>query len=315
MKKDRWIVGSRGDFVQLTVEGDLSGILESTELTTLSRGHRGLEGPVWHRSGFLTFVDLEGNQLLRFRPDHGVDVIRAPNRDGNGCTLDAEGRLIMCEGETRSIVRRELDGSWTTLAARFDGKRLNRPNDIIRHSDGSFYFTDPNLFVPNEERDFDKSVIWRLSSDGQLQMVATHLAFPNGLAFSPDEKTLYVANSFLDQSCLEERRRQAVCPHRYLAAFDVEPSGSLANFRQITDMSSNAHDVPDGLKVDVNGKIFCTGSGALWVLEASGAVIGKLVTPDAGRNCAFGDADMRTLYITALNTLYKVRLKSPGIRP
>jgi gluconolactonase len=302
-----------GEIVHVTVEGNLEGILETDQLTTLSEGHRGLEGPVLHRPGHLTFVDLEGNQLLRWRPGLGVDVIRAANAEGNGCTLDAEDRLIMCEGGTRSIVRLEPDGSWTTLARMSEGKRLNRPNDIVRRSDGSFYFTDPNLFVPKEQRDIGTSGVWRLTVDGHLQLVSTDLAFPNGLALSPDERTLYVANSFLDERCLEERKQQAVCRHRYLAAFDVRPTGELRNFREITDMSSNARDVPDGLKVDVNGNIFCTGSGALWVIKPSGAVIGKIATPDAGRNCAFGDADMRTLYITAQNTLYSIRLKSPGI--
>jgi gluconolactonase len=219
----------------------------------------------------------------------------------------------MCEGDSRSIVRLEADGTWTTLAERWQGKRLNRPNDIIRRSDGTYYFTDPILFVPKEERDFGQSIVWRLSPDGSLSIVSTEFGFPNGLALSPDESVLYVANSFLDERCMEERKRKEVCPHRYLAAFDVAADGSLANRRQVTDLSSAAHDVPDGLKVDVNGTIFCTGSGATWVLAPDGGVIGKIRTPDAARNVAFGDADWRTLYITALNTVYSLRTKAPGI--
>lgn len=300
--------------MQAVLEGDVAGLVESSELTVIVQGFRGTEGPVWHpAAGCLTFVDLEGNQLLRWSRGDGVQILRDPNSQGNGCTLDGTGRLVMCEGGSRSIVRMESDGSWTTLADRYLGKRLNRPNDIIRRSDGTYFFTDPNLFVAKDERDFEHSMVWRLSPDGDLAIVATELGFPNGLALSPDESVLYVANSFLDERCIEERKRKEVCPHRYLAAYDVGADGSLANFRRITDLSSNAHDVPDGLKVDVNGIVYLTGSGAVWVMDPQGNVLGKIRTPEPGRNCAFGDADMRTLYIASLTTVYSLRMVHPGI--
>jgi gluconolactonase len=299
--------------MQAILEGNLSRIVESPELTIIASGFRGTEGPVWHPAGYLTFVDLEGNQLLRWSPADGLQVLRGPNAHGNGCTLDERGRLVMCEGDSHSVVRLEADGNWTTLAQSWQGKRLNRPNDIIRRSDGTYFFTDPNLFVPHAERQLGSSAVWRLAPDGRLDMVAVDLAFPNGLALSPDEKTLYVANSFLDERCMEERKQHAVCHHRYLAAYDVAADGSLSNFRQVTDLASDAHDCPDGLKVDRNGIVFCTGSGATWVLDAGGRVLGKIRTPEPGRNCAFGDADMKTLYITALTTVYSLRMKTPGI--
>jgi len=299
--------------IRAILEGDLSSVVESGELTVVADGFVGLEGPVWHPEGFLTFVDLEGNKLLRWDPVGGVKLVRHPNLAGNGCTLDDERRLVMCEGATRRIVRLEADGSWRTLADRWQGSRLNRPNDIVRRSDGSFYFTDPELFVPEEERDLKTSAIWRLAPSGDLEMVSTGLGFPNGLAFSPDESILYVSNSFQDEHCVHERQRKEVCTHRYLAAFDVGADGSLRNLRKVTDMSSAAHDLPDGLKVDRNGTVFCTGSGALWVLDPDGAVMGKILTPDLGRNCAFGDSDRKTLYITALTTVYSLRMRTPGL--
>ena len=300
--------------MQPIIEGDLSAILESTEVAILAEGHTALEGPAWHPAGYLTYVDLDLNQLWSWSPQDGAQVIRHPNGEGNGCTLDEYDRLIMCEGDGRRIVRLETDGSWTVVVDNWQGKRLNKPNDIVRHSSGALYFTDPGMFLPEAERDIATSNVWRLTPDGRLDPVSTNLTFPNGLAFSPDEKTLYVANSFLDRHCLEERKRGEVCHHRYLAAYDVEPDGSLSGFRQITDMASNAATVPDGMKVDVNGVIYCTGSGALWILAPDGGVIGKLITPDGARNCAFGDDDLRTLYITALKTVYSIRTTARGIR-
>lgn len=299
--------------MQAVLEGDLADIVESPELTVVATGFKGAEGPVWHQAGFLTFVDLEGDQLLRWSRAEGLRVLRSPNARGNGCTLDERGRLVMCEGDTRRLARMEEDGSWTPLTGLWEGKRLNRPNDVIRRSDGAYFFSDPQLFVPRGQCDLPNSPVWRLSPDGRLEIAATDLAFPNGLALSPDEKVLYVANSFLDGRCLEERKRKEVCHHRYLAAYDVAADGSLSRFRVVTDLSSDAHDVPDGLKVDCRGTIFCTGSGAVWVLDPQGRVIGKIRTPESHRNCAFGDADMRTLYITAQTTVYSLRLKVPGI--
>lgn len=299
--------------MQAGLEGDLSDIVESPDLTVVASGFKGTEGPVWDPRGFLTFVDLEGDQLLRWSPANGLSVLRSPNAHGNGCTLDAQGRLIMCEGDTRRLVRQEPDGSWQALTGLWEGKRLNRPNDVIRRSDGTYFFTDPGLFVPPAQRDLAHSPVWRLSPDGRLDIAAVGLAFPNGLALSPDESVLYVANSFLDERCMEERKRKQVCHHRYLAAYDVAPSGELANFRVVTDLSSDAHDCPDGLKVDRRGTIFCTGSGAVWVLDPQGGVVGKIRIPEASRNCSFGDADMRTLYITALTTVYSLRMKTPGL--
>jgi gluconolactonase len=299
--------------MQMTIEGDLSNILEGSDLTVVASGYRGTEGPVWHAGGYLTFVDLEGDQLVRWDPQEGARTLRDPNAHGNGCTLDAQGRLVMCEGDSRSIMRQEVGGTWTNLAHRWNGRRLNRPNDIIRRSDGTFFFTDPNLFVPMDDRDLPQSVIWSLSPLGELNPLSTELAFPNGLALSPDERTLYVTNSFLDKGCLDERKSKTVCSHRYLAAFDVSNRGQLSGFRRITDLSSNEIDVPDGLKVDQTGNIFCTGSGGIWVLNGDGGVIGKFSTPEGHRNCAFGGADMRTLFICTLTTVYSIRVLTPGI--
>lgn len=299
--------------MQAVIEGDLSGILESNEVTVVASGLSATEGPVWHPAGYLTFVDIRRSQLLRWTPGKGVDIVRENTNEGNGCTLDRDARLLMCEGGNRRITRMENNGKWTTMADNWGGKRLNRPNDIVGRSDGMLYFSDPNLSTPADQRDLDSSIVWRLAPDGTLDPAARDCGFPNGLALSPDEKVLYVSNSFRDLDCFKEREQKAVCAHRYLAAYDVRPDGSLANFRQFTDMTSSAHSVPDGLKVDRNGIIFCAGSGATWVIAPSGKVLGKIVTPEFARNCAFGDADFRTLYLTAITTVYSIRVKTPGI--
>jgi gluconolactonase len=299
--------------IQATTEGELSDILESNELTVVASGLTATEGPVWHPEGFLTFVDLRQDQLLRWSRAEGLQVMRAPNGEGNGCTLDCQGRMLMCESGMRRIIRRETDGSWTTLADHWAGKRLNRPNDIVCRSDGTIYFSDPILTVPKAQRDLDHSIVWRRAPDGSLHVAARDCGFPNGVALSPDERVLYVSNSFLDEGCFGERDRKDTCAHRFLAAYDVNPDGTLANFRKFVDMTSNAHSVPDGMRVDRNGIIFCTGSGATWVIAPDGEVLGKIITPDSTRNCAFGGADYRTLFLTAMTTVYSLRVRTPGI--
>ncbi len=299
--------------MQAIIEGNLSGILESAELTVIASGLSAAEGPVWHPGGFLSFVDLKQNKLLRWSAEQGLETMREPNREGNGCAIDCQGRMVMCESGTRSIVRLESDDSWTTIADNWKGKRLNRPNGIVCRSDGTLYFSDPLLNVPPGKRELDSSVVWRRAPDGSLHVAAEECGFPNCMALSPDEIVLYVSNSFLDEECFDERKRGDTCSHRYLAAYDVRPDGSLANYTLLVDMTSDAHSVPDGLRVDRNGIIFCTGSGATWVIAPSGEVLGKIVTPDFTRNCAFGDADYCTLFLTALTTVYSLRVKAPGI--
>ena len=190
---------------------DLSEILETSEHTLLATGLGATEGPLWHRDGYLTFVDLQGSRLLRWDAGFGVSVVRENTGEGNGCTLERQGRLIMCEGANRRVTRTEIpipgrdaDVSVVTIAERWEGKRLHRPNDVVCRSDGSIYFTDPSLRVPPEEQEYGFGGVFRIAPDGQLHLATDGCEYPNGLAFSPDESVLYVAISRTGEQCFRE---------------------------------------------------------------------------------------------------------------
>jgi gluconolactonase len=294
---------------------DLSRILEATEPTLLTTGWGRTEGPLWHAEGYVTFVDLAGSRLLRWDAS-GVTVVRENTGEGNGCTLDRQGCLIMCEGaDHRRITRMDANGTVTTIAERWQGKRFNKPNDVVCRSDGSLFFTDPELRLEPALREIGFSGVYRLDPQGQVHLATDACEYPNGLAFSPDESILYVAISRLDNRCFEEERQRAVCTHRRIRAFDVAPDGSLSNNRIFCDMSSAAPGVPDGLKVDTAGRVFCVGSGGIWVIAPSGEVVGVIRTPEVVRNLAFGGPDFRTLYLTPGGSLSKLEVKTPGIGP
>ena len=299
---------------------DLSGILESTEHTLLATGLGDTEGPVWHPGGYVTFVDLTGSRLLRWDSEGGVSVVLPNTGEGNGCTLDRQGRLIICEGGNRRVARTELPMSATgvgssvvPIAERWEGKRLNRPNDVICRSDGSVYFTDPSLLVPEAEREYGFGGVFRIATDGQLHLATDGCEYPNGLAFSPDESVLYIAISRTSTQCLQEDQKGEYCAHRKIRAFDVAADGTLSNNRVFADMSSAEPGVPDGMKVDTLGRVFCTGSGGIWVFDPAGHKLGVILGPEVPRNLVFGGPDMRTVYTTPGESLYSFRVKTPGV--
>jgi gluconolactonase len=243
-----------------------------------------------------------------------VTVLRENTGEGNGCTLDRQCRLIMCEGaDHRRITRMEADGTITAIAERWLGKRFNKPNDVVCRSDGSIFFTDPGLRLPAELREIGFSGVFRIDPSGHLHLATDECEYPNGLAFSPDESVLYVAISRLDERCFQESERGEVCTHRRIRAFDVAPDGTLTNNRVFCDMSSADPGVPDGIKVDTKGRVFCVGSGGIWVIAPSGEVIGIVQLPEVARNLAFGGPDFRTLYLTPRDSLMKLQVKTPGI--
>jgi gluconolactonase len=294
----------------------LSDVLESTEPTLLATGFGATEGPLWHPGGYLTFVDIPNSQLLRWDPAGGVSVLRQDTREGNGCTLDRQGRLIMCEGgdDRRRITRMEDDSSITPIAERFQGKRINKPNDVVCRSDGSIYFTDPDLRLPQERREVGFPGVYRIDPEGRLNLATNECEYPNGMAFSGDEAVLYVAITRKDEGCFEEEQRNEVCTHRLLRAFDVAPDGTLSHNRIFTDMSSSGAGGPDGVKVDVEGHVPCTSSGTIWVMDSAGVVLGTIgALPEGVRNMAFGGSDFRSLFITGGKSLYSLRTKTPGI--
>jgi gluconolactonase len=196
------------------------------------------------------------------------------------------------------VSRTEPDGRVVALAERYEGKRLNSPNDIVVKSDGVIYFTDPPYGVKPEQRELTFQGVYRLAAAGALTLLADDFERPNGLAFSPDEKVLYVDDS----------------ARKHVRAFDVNPDGTLANGRLFADMKSTAQGSPDGMKVDERGHVYVTGPGGTWIFDPAGRHLGTLVTPEIPANCAFGAEDRRTLFITARTSLYRVRVKVPGMK-
>ncbi|HEY0421899.1 MAG TPA: SMP-30/gluconolactonase/LRE family protein [Rhodopila sp.] len=275
----------------------LTDILETTDLVRVATGFKFTEGPLWHPDGFFYFVDLPSNLLFRMVPGQAPEKVRT-TQGGNGTTFDLQGRLLNCEGEGRRVTRADHDGTVSVLIDRFEGKRLNRPNDVICHSDGSIFFTDPSLRVPPAERELDHAGIYRIAPDGSVSLVAK-VEYPNGLALSKDERTLFVANTRWTQ---------------YIHALELDTSGNLVRRRIFADMSADGtNGVPDGMKIDESGRVFCTGTGGVWVFEPDGSRIGIIETPEVCANVAFGGPDLRTLLLTASTSVYTMRVKVPGL--
>jgi gluconolactonase len=292
----------------------LADIVESAQPERLATGFIFTEGPLWHPDGYWLFVDVRASRIYRLVPGRQPEVIRENSGGSNGMTFDLQGRLLICEGDNRQVTRRELDGTYTPIAQRLGGKRLNRPNDIVTRSDGSIYFTDPAGRLPPAERELGFSGVHRIAPDGTLSNATAETEYPNGLAFSPDERILYVAITRRDEGCLEEKARGEVCPHQFIRAFDVAPDGTLRNNRIFADMASAADGVPDGMKVDVEGRVYCTGPEGCWVFEPSGRHLGIIRLPEIPANCAWGGPDHRTMLFTARTSVYALRMKTPGTR-
>jgi gluconolactonase len=275
----------------------MSAILETTQAERLATGFVFTEGPLWHPDGFYYFVDVRASMLYRITPGRPHEVVREKTGGGNGTTFDLQGRLILCEGDNRRVTRRAADDRFEVLVDRFEGKRLNRPNDVVCRSDGSIYFTDPGLRVPLAEREVEHAGVYRIAPDGAVSLVAD-FEYPNGLAFSPDDRLLYVANTRWAQ---------------YIHVLELDADGRMARRRIFADMSSDETDgVPDGMKVDVEGRVYCTGPGGTWVFAPDGTRLGVIRTPEVPANLAFGGPDLQTLFFTARTSVYTLRAKVPG---
>ena len=261
----------------------------------LAGGMSFTEGPVWDgTSKSLIFSDIPASRLMRWTPETGVTVMRV-SEAANGNTLDREGRLISCQHGGRNVIRLEKDATETVLTGAFDRKRLNSPNDAVVKSDGSIWFTDPPYGLPKgADREQTANRVYRLDpSSGVVTAVNTDFEMPNGLAFSPDEKRLYIADSG---------------GPRRVGVFEVKPDGTL---------SPAVFWIPggsDGLKVDAAGNIYTTTGGGVRIHDPEGALIATIPCPEGPANCAFGGEDFRTLFITARTSLYSVKLKIPGAR-
>ncbi|MFC1983659.1 SMP-30/gluconolactonase/LRE family protein [Chloroflexota bacterium] len=272
---------------------------EST-LRQIATGFTFTEGPIWC-GDYLIFSDIPQNRIVKLRMlSQGPEVttFRTPSGNSNGLTLDKSGRLIACEHSLRRVTRTEIDGSISVLADRYKGHRLNSPNDVVVRSDGSIYFTDPPYGLDNFTtwKELDFNGVYRIAPDGELLLLMDDFERPNGLAFSPDEAILYVNDSV----------------RKHIRAFDVGTDGSLSKGRVLIEMEEPEPGGPDGMKVDSQGNIYCTGPGGIWVIEPSGKRLGRIAIPELPANFAWGDADWKTLYIAARSSIYCLQLLIPG---
>lgn len=269
------------------------------------------EGPVWlPEEDALVFSDVKGNRMFKWREKTGVEVFREPSNYANGNTLDREGRLVTCEHGRRCVSRTGKNGKTTILVDRYDGKRLNSPNDVVVKSDGSIWFSDPPYGIIGDEEGFKSEsqvigcYVYRFDPvSGETTAATIDVQRPNGLAFSPDEKILYVADMSIVEFPTQGRRR--------LTAYDVVEGKSLAHSRAVADITPG---IPDGFRVDREGRIFCSCENGIQVLEADGTILGVIHIPERVSNCTFGGREENLLYITATTSLYRIRLATRGMQ-
>ncbi|MDP2895704.1 MAG: SMP-30/gluconolactonase/LRE family protein [bacterium] len=251
------------------------------------------EGPVWNADGFLLFSDVQGNRIVRWTAPDETATFRQPSGNSNGLIFDELGRLVACEHSNRRISRTELDDEIVTLTDRYQGMRLNSPNDIAIKSDGSIYFTDPPYGIsPGQQELPYNGVFFITQPKNELVLLASDFDRPNGLAFSPDESKLYIADT----------------SRGHIRVFDVQPDGTLQGGAVFVQVSS-----PDGMKVDAKGRLYVASSAGMRVFTAAGETFGTIALAEQPSNCCFGDADGKSLFVTARTSLYRVRLSDGDI--
>jgi gluconolactonase len=304
-------ISSAGNVVKLDAALDTL-VPASASIEKLATGFQFTEGPLWFPAGHLWFSDVQGNVVRQWSPSGVQEVLRPGGYDGtdaapgafigpNGIIADKDGAVLVCQHGNRRIVRVTPDRKVTTLIDRFEGKRLNSPNDLVYKSDGSLYFTDPPYGLAGGDQDPKKELpfngVYRLSG-GKLQVLVKDLTRPNGIALSPDEKVLYVANS-------DEKRK-------IWMRYDVAADGSVSNGRVFADVTTETEEgLPDGLKVDSQGNVYATGPGGIWVFSPDGKHLGTIKPSEGPANCNWGD-DGKSLYMTAHTSLYRIRLAVSG---
>lgn len=291
---------------------------QNATLEKIADGFTWLEGPAWNKKGrYLLFSDIPANAVYIWKEGKGTSLFLKPSGysgkalfkgrepGSNGLTFDLDGRLVLCEHGDRRITRLEGDGSKRVLADRYSGKRLNSPNDVVFKSNGDMYFTDPPFGLPgtfnDPERELDFCGVYRLTTSGALTLLTKDIKAPNGIAFSPDEKKLYVTD-------VDENRSAWL-------VYDVNENGTISKgrvFHDAAEFKKKFPGGPDGLKVDKNGNIFAAGPGGVYVFSSDGTHLGTIITGVATSNCGWGD-DGSTLYITASTAVYRIRLTTTGI--
>jgi gluconolactonase len=273
----------------------------NNNLELLAGGFQFTEGPAWSAGGYLLFSDIPASRIYKWSEEEGISVFQEPSYNANGLAFTTEDDLIICEHSSRLLRKVNVSGLDEVLIDQYQGLRLNSPNDLAIKSDGSIYFTDPPYGLSQQDNDSEKELtfngIFRLKN-GELYLLDSNMIRPNGIAFSPDERTLYVAQSEID--------------HKWIQ-FNLDESGNVTDsklFFHADDLSGAG--TPDGLKVDEHGNLFCSGPGGIVIFSKSGKHLGTILTPEVATNCAFGGKDGKTLFITAQSGLYAFPLKVRG---
>jgi gluconolactonase len=282
----------------------LRGIVESgVDLQRLGTGYAFTEGPVWHpKDRHLIFSDMPGDHMRRWTESGGVTTFRRPASMANGNAYDRRGRLITCEHATSRVTRTEPDGSITTLASHHNGRELNSPNDVVVKSDGAVYFTDPiygriEYYGVKREPQLDFRGVYRVEADGTCRLLADDFGQPNGLCFSLDEKTLFVNDT--------ERN--------HIRVFEVAGDGSLSGGRVWAETTGEGKGAPDGMKIDSAGNLYCCGPGGIHVFDRHAACLGVIRMPEVQANFCWGGGDLKDFFVTASSSLYRLRVKVPGL--
>jgi gluconolactonase len=297
--------------VQVKADAFLELVDESAEVEQLGTGFTFTEGPIWNPEGFLLFSDMPGDVRRRWDPDSGVSEVANPSNKGNGMTIDNDGRLVVCEHVTSSVVRMDPDGRGggrEVLATHYEGRELNSPNDVVVKSDGAIYFTDPTYgrmpgFGIEREQDLDFQGVYRIApGGGDPQLLVDDFDQPNGLCFSTDESLLYINDT----------------TRAHIRVFDVESDGTLANGRVLADGigsgSLEIGDLVDGMKLDERGNVWVTGPGGVCVFDPDGNHIGTVEVPENVGNVNWGGPDWNQLFIPATTSVYRIQCKVSGNR-
>lgn len=264
---------------------------------TIAETFQFTEGPVWHPEGYLLFSDIPADTIYRHAPGTVPEHYLTPSGNSNGLTYDRDGRLLACEHGGRRVSRMAHDGSMETLADRYDDKRLNSPNDIVVHSSGAIFFTDPPYGIDPDPGEQGFNGVYRLDPNGALTLLNRDMNRPNGLALSLDESVLYVDDS----------------RNRHVLAYPLNADLGVGEPTVILDMNVETQGGPDGMKVDSEGNLYVTGPGGLWVTTPEGEHLGTIEFPQVPANLCFGGEDYRTIYVTARTGLYSIRVNVLGM--
>jgi gluconolactonase len=288
-------------------EAEMTDLIDpEAELEELADGFVFTEGPVWDfERGHLLFVDLAGNAMHRYRPGEGVTAYRDPSDFSNGMTFDVDGRLVVCEHRARRVAREVAPGRFDTIVDSFGGEQLNAPNDVIVAADGSVVFTDPHYGLSEgyggpAEQKLPHRGVYRVPPGGrEPELLADDFEGPNGLALDPSGRRLYVVDT----------------EHGHIRVFHLDDDWGLSGGEVFVELRADEDGVPDGLKLDTEGRIYSTGPGGIWVFGPDGTMLGRVRIPVVAANLAWGDEDAGALYITASERLYRLRTKVRGSVP